>query len=200
MNRRLRLIYAVAEAVIPLMGLLFFNWGLYFILLFYFIDLLASEVFSYIKVQKIIQFQRINFPFKLKYGRLALNSFLVVSVILITHLAVYFIVPNIRFGEEFIAFLKYEEKGFPIPQGYILLPLVIIGNLQQYKMMFVKNNLYKRTSWKQLIFNRRKALFAALLGGVICIPIAYLVPIPESIYVFAIITVKFLIDWYWHID
>lgn len=200
MNHRLRLIHAVAEAIIPLMGLFFFDWGLYFILLFYFIDLLASEVFSYIKVNKIIQFQRINFPFKLKYGRLALNSLIVVAAILIAHFAVLFIVPNIHFTSEFIAFLKYEEKGFPIPQGYILLPLVIIGNLQQYKMMFVKNGLFQRTSWKQLILVRRKALLTALLGGMVCIPIAFFIPIPEYVYVFAIIIVKFLIDWYWSID
>src|SRR5690554_4812857 len=122
---RFKLINAIGEAIIPLMGLLFFDWGLYFILLFYFIDLIASEVFVYVKVKKIIQFQKINFPFSTRFGRLIVNSSLMFLVITLTHFAVKLIVPEIDFTQQIIAFLSYEEAGIPIPQGYILLPLVI---------------------------------------------------------------------------
>lgn len=191
---RLKLANAIAEALIPIMGLLFFDWGIYFILLFYFIDLVATEVFVYIKVNKIIQFQKINFAFSLRYGRLIFNSVLMLLVIVISQLAVYFIVPGINFTDQIIEFLSYEEAGLPIPQGYILLPLVILGNYQQYKAMFVKTGHYQMQSWKNLIFARRKALYIALAGGVLAIGIANLIDLPGFVYVLVIVGVKFWVD------
>jgi hypothetical protein len=191
---RLKLINAIGEAVIPLMGLLFFDWGIYFILLFYFIDLVATEVFVYIKVNKIIRFQRINFSFSIRYGRLIFNTFLMLMVIVIAHLAVYFIVPDIDFLLQINAFLSYEEAGIPIPQGYILLPLVILGNFQQYKTLFVKTGVFQRSSWKVLIFSRRKALYISLIGGIAAIIIAYFIHLPSFVYVLSIIAAKFYID------
>lgn len=193
---RLKLINAIGEAVIPLMGILFFGWGIYFILLFYFIDLVATEVFVYIKVNKIIQFQKIKFPFNTRYGRLLINTTLMLAVVVMAHLAVYFIVPDIDFLSQINEFLSYEEAGIPIPQGYILLPLVILGNYQQYKTLFVKSGHYQISSWKVLIFSRRKALYIALAGGILAIGIAYFINLPSFVYVIIIIAVKFYIDLY----
>ncbi|HZH86410.1 MAG TPA: hypothetical protein VFD77_03770 [Brumimicrobium sp.] len=192
--KRLKIINAIGEAAIPLMGLLFFDWGIYFILLFYFIDLVATEVFVYIKVNKIIQFQKINFPFSIRYGRLMYNSFLMLSLVVIAHIAVYIIVPDIDFLLQITEFLSYEEAGIPIPQGYILLPLVILGNFQQYKTLFIKTGEFRRSSWKVLIFSRRKALYIAMIGGVIAIPLAYFVSLPSYVYILTVIVIKFYID------
>lgn len=191
---RLSLVNAIAEAVIPIMGLLFFDWGIYFILLFYFIDLVATEVFVYIKVNNIIHFQKIDFPFSLRYGRLIFNSVLMLLVIIISQIAVYFIVPGIDFTNQIVEFLSYEEAGLPIPQGYILLPLVILGNYQQYKAMFVKTGVFKMRSWKDLIFSRRRALYIALLGSALAIVIANLIALPGYAYVLVIVGIKFWID------
>lgn len=193
---RLKLVNAISEAVIPILGLVFFDWGIYFILLFYFIDLVASEVFVYIKVNKIIQFQKIKFPFATRYGRLIINTALMVFVIIISQIAIYFIVPGIDFPKQIVAFLSYEEAGMPIPQGYILLPLVILGNFQQYKAMFVKTGVYQMQSWKNLIFSRRKALYIAIAGGVMAIGLANLIVLPGYVYVLLIVGVKFWIDLY----
>lgn len=191
---RLKLVNAISEAVIPILGLLFFDWGIYFILLFYFIDLIATEVFVYIKVNKIVQFQKINFPFSTRYGRLIFNSLLVLVVLITSHFAVFHIVPEINFPQQIIEFLSYEEAGIPIPQGYILLPLVILGNYQQYKAMFIKTGLYQKQSWKNLIFARRKALLIAIAGGVLAVGIANLVALPGFVYVLGIVGVKFWVD------
>ncbi|RYM35972.1 hypothetical protein ERX46_02960 [Brumimicrobium glaciale] len=193
---RLKLVNAISEAVIPILGLVFFEWGIYFILLFYFIDLIATEVFVYIKVNKIIQFQKINFPFSLRYGRLIFNSILMFLVIIISQIAVYFIVPGIDFPKQIVAFLSYEEAGLPIPQGYILLPLVILGNYQQYKAMFVKTGAYQIQSWKNLIFSRRKALYIAIAGGILAIGLANLIALPGFVYVLVIVGVKFWLDFF----
>ncbi len=191
---RLKLVNAISEAVIPILGLLFFDWGIYFILLFYIIDLVATEVFVYIKVNKIVQFQKINFPFSTRFGRLIANSALMLLVVAVSHIAVYFIVPGIDFPDQIVEFLSYEEAGIPIPQGYILLPLVILGNFQQYKAMFVKTGVYQMTSWKNLIFSRRKSLYIALAGGILAIALANLIAIPGFVYVLVIVAVKFWID------
>lgn len=192
--KRIHLFHAIGEAVIPLMGLLFFDWGLYFILLFYFIDLLTEEVFVYIKVNKIIEFQKINYPKKLKFGRLFLNTLFLFALMFLVHIAIYFIVPGINFYTQFVAFLNYEEAGIPIPQAYILLPLVVLGSYQQYKMTFIQTQKYKIASWKQLILNRRKALYLAIIGTILSILIAYFIALPEFIYVLAIVGVKFYVD------
>src|SRR5690554_1187378 len=193
---RLKLVNAIAEAVIPIMGLLFFDWGIYFILLFYFIDLVATEVFVYIKVAKIIDFQKIKFPFNTRYGRLLMNTFLMISLVFVSHLAVFLIVPEINFLHQVNEFLSYEEAGLPIAQGYILLPLVILGNYQQYNTLFVKTKQFQRISWKVLIFSRRKALYIALIGGVAAIIIGYFTNLPAFVYIAGVIVVKFYIDLY----
>ncbi|RFC54423.1 hypothetical protein [Brumimicrobium aurantiacum] len=192
--KQIKLINAISEAIIPLLGIFFFDWGLYFILLFYFIDLIATEVFIYLKVQKIVQFQKIKFPFSTRFGRLIINSVLALILIILSHLTVYFIVPNIDFASAFIEFLSYEEAGIPIPQGYILLPLVVLTNFQQYKTTFIQSGVYRVTSWKDLIFSRRKALYIAILGAVIAMLIASFIAMPESIYVMLIVAVKIWVD------
>lgn len=191
---RLKLINAISEAIIPILGLLFFDWGIYFILLFYFIDLIATEVFVYIKVNKIVQFQKINFPFSTRYARLIINTIIMILVIILSHFAVYHIVPGIDFPNQIVEFLSYEEAGLPIPQGYILLPLVILGNFQQYKTMFIKTGAFQMMSWKKLIFSRRKALYISIGGGLLAIILSVLFPIPGFIYVLGIVGVKFWID------
>lgn len=193
-TNRLNLFTAVGEAVIPLIGLLFLDWGIYFILLFYFIDLISAEVFSYIKVNKVVQFQQLKFPFSAKQGRLLFNTGLMLLILVLSHFAVYFISPNINFYSELIEFIQYEEAGIPIPQGYILIPLVVLGNFQQYKLTFIRSQAYKVVSWKELILSRRKYLYVAVFGCIIGILSGMLFSIPEYIYILLIVGVKFYID------
>lgn len=191
---RLKVVQAIGEAIIPLLGYFYFNWSLYFILLFYFIDLIATEVFTYIKVNKIIAFQRIGYSFQQRYGKLILNSILVIFLILLSHAFIYFQQEGIDFLKAFVAFLAYEEPGFPVPQGYILLPLVIFGNFQQYKNMFVKSNAYRVFSWKKLILSRRRALLIGLGGAVLGLIFVQIVVIPSLIYLLLMTVIKFYID------
>lgn len=191
---RLKAIQAIGEAVIPLLGFFYFDWSLYFILLFYFIDLIATEVFTYIKVNKIIVFQRIGYSFKQRYGKLLINTSLVILLLILSHLFIYFQQSGIDFWQAFIQFLAYEEPGFPVPQGYILLPLVIFGNYQQYNSMFVKSNAYRVFSWKKLILSRRRALFISLGGAILGLILLHFLVIPSLAYLLIITAVKFYVD------
>jgi hypothetical protein len=191
---RLKVIQAIGEAVIPLLGFFYFDWSLYFILLFYFIDLIATEVFTYIKVNKIITFQRIGYTFQQRYGKLIINTSLVLLLLILSHLFIYFQQSGINFWKAFAEFLAYEEPGFPVPQGYILLPLVIFGNYQQYNSMFVKSNAYRVFSWKKLILSRRRALFISLSGALLGLILVQLLVIPSLIYLLLITVIKFYVD------
>lgn len=191
---RLKIFQAVGEAVIPLLGYFYFDWSLYFILLFYFIDLVATEVFTYLKVNKIIKFQGINYSFQQRYGKMILNTVLVILLITVTHIFIFFHQEGIDFMQAVTNFLAYEEPGFPIPQGYILFPLVIFGNYQQYNTMFVKSNAYRVFSWKKLILSRRRALLIALGGAVISLILVQFFAITTLIYLLLITAIKFYVD------
>jgi len=192
---KLKLIQAIGEAIIPLLGFFYFEWNLYFILLFYFIDLVTTEVFLHLKINQILKFQSVkSYSKKWKVNTL-INSFSVVLIMIGTHFVVQLLYPGISFKQEFVDFIMYEEAGIPIPQGFILLPIVVFGNYQQYKTMFLRPRLYQRQSWSFLFYSRRRALIIALIGIVIAFTIASFVVIPNVFYLSAIVVIKFLIDY-----
>ena len=49
-------IQLVGDAIIPILGFFFWDWNLYFILLFYFLDMLTKEVLLHLKSNKINQY------------------------------------------------------------------------------------------------------------------------------------------------
>jgi ABC-type spermidine/putrescine transport system permease subunit I len=192
---KLKLIQAIGEAVIPLLGFFYFEWNLYFIILFYFIDLVTTEVFLHLKINQILKFQSVrSYPKKWKVNTLV-NTFLVLLVLIGTHFVIAVLYPGISFKQEFVDFVMYEEAGVPIPQGFILLPIVVFGNYQQYKTMFLRPKLYQKQSWSFLLYSRRSALLTTLIGIAIGFTIAYFVSIPIVIYLMMIVGVKFIIDY-----
>lgn len=195
MIRKQKLIQAIGEGVIPLLGFFFFDWGLYFILLFYFIDLISTEVFIHIKANKVVTFKSSNHTRK-PWLVLGLLSFVfMISTVLMTHMVMPFIDPNIQFYEELIAFLSYQEAGIPIAQGYILLPLVVFGNYQQYKLFFLMPAKYRVLSINEIFNSRIKALSLALIGAFIALALAYFTEVPEVVYLLTIVGVKFFVDF-----
>lgn len=192
---RLKLIQAIGEAVIPLLGFFYFEWNLYFIILFYFIDLLTTEVFLHLKVNRILKFQSVNsYSKKWKINTL-LNSLLIIFILGGTHVVVSFLYPGISFQQEFVDFVMYEEAGIPIPQGFILLPIVIFGNYQQYTTMFLRPRIYQRQSWSYLFFTRKRALGITSICIIIGFVITYFFQIPIVYYLLTVVGVKFLVDF-----
>lgn len=192
---RLKFIQAIGEAVIPLLGFFYFEWNLYFILLFYFIDLVTTEVFLHLKINQILKFQSVrSYPKKWKVNTL-INSLLVVVVLTGSHVIIALLYPDISFKQEFVDFVMYEEAGVPIPQGFILLPIVVFGNYQQYKTMFLRPRLYQRQSWSFLFYSRKRALLIALTGIIFAFTIASFVVIPIVVYLILIVVIKFVVDY-----
>ena len=165
--QRFKYTQVVLESLIPLLGFFFWDWGLYFILLFYFIDLLADHVMTHLKARKIIAFDRTQMKQWVRGGILSL-SVLLIGVVVI-HFAVFSIFPRIDFLNELFGFWTYKELG--IQQGFILLPLVFLMAYQQFKMDFLRLRKYETISasalWQQKIRAKVVILgFAALVFGV----------------------------------
>jgi hypothetical protein len=192
---KLKFIQAIGEAIIPLLGFFYLEWNLYFILLFYFIDLVTTEVFLHFKINRILKFQSVSsYSNKWKINTI-INSLVVILIMGGTHLVIQLLYPEISFKQQFVDFVMYEEAGVPIPQGFILLPIVVFGNYQQYKTMFLRPKLFQRQSWSFLFYSRRRALIITVAGIVVGFTIASIVVIPIVFYLMLIVVIKFVVDY-----
>lgn len=172
-----------SDAVIPLAGILFWNWSLYFILLFYILDMMASEVIIHFKSKKAIEYygkgQKTRLSFGIQSALLLLISYATI------HAAMYFVQPGISFKEEIYAFWTYEELG--IQQGYVLAPFVAFGAYYQYKITFLMSAKYRTIAHVDIWKSHIKALLAIIASAGIVIGLAQIIEIPELVYVLLIV-------------
>lgn len=108
------------DAALPLLGFLFWDWGFYFIVLFFVFDILIRSFFLMKRVKNLPS-MNINHRFALVGISM---TFLELSLL---HLLVFLTLTPIGFFEELWAFLSYEEMG--IAQGVVLIPLLIFNEL-----------------------------------------------------------------------
>lgn len=177
-------IQLIGDALLPILGLLLWDWGLYFILLFYILDLISGELIIHLKSKKIVEYQGKKLLGQWwKYG--IISTLLLGICIVLIHLAVGQVVPEIDFTKEAWAFWSYEEIG--IQQGYILVPLLLITAYQQYKIFFLMSAKYRTvelsTPWK-----RRFISYALMIAGAgITIGIASFLSVPQWIYILLVV-------------
>ena len=182
LNRKYVLLFS--EALIPVLGFFLWDWGLYFILLFYFIDILAQEVIMHLKSKKIIGAQNnANSSSWLKSG--ALSAFVVLAMISLIHVAMFYIDPSIDFMKQIEAFWTYKEMG--VQQGYLLLPLVGLMAYVQFRtdflMVKMEESVVLETIWKKHL----KALLTIIGCVGITIGLSQIVVLPEVVYVLCIV-------------
>lgn len=179
-------IQLVGDALIPLAGALFFGWGLYFILIYYFLDLIAQEVIIQLKSKKIIEFSGNQHNLRGYYTVLSLLLlFLGMGLI---HLAVYFIHPSIEFQKEWIEFISYEEMG--IPQGILLIPLIAFAAYQQYRMTFLMPAKFRLMRLEELWKPHHHSQLLMLAAAGIAIGLAQIVALPDLVYVLSIVALR----------
>lgn len=119
--KRIEIIGALfGDAALPLLGFLFWEWGFYFIVLFFVFDILIRSFFLMKRVKNLPS-MNINHRFAL-FG----ISMTLLELCLL-HLLVFLTLTPIGFFKEFWAFLSYEELG--IAQGVVLIPLLIFNEL-----------------------------------------------------------------------
>lgn len=187
-------IQLIGDAVIPLAGALFFDWSLYFILIFYCLDLLANEVILHLKSKKTIEFRGLNKNKWLKLGLVSGVLFLV-SLSLI-HFGVYFIQSGIDFKKELVEFMAYEEMG--IAQGYILVPLIAFSAYQMYRMTFLMPARFRTTSIDEIWRPHLISLLIIIGFSGLVIGLSQFIVFPELVYVLSIVAVSSAYQ-YWQI-
>jgi hypothetical protein len=162
---------ALGELIIPLMGYYLWNWDLHFILLFYYLDVVASFFLSIAKVRAVSLYRERKWmvqthltTFLTWYGLILLGlSFLEIAI-----LAVY---PDINLVDSLFEFLTYEEWG--IPQGVVLLPLIFLLNWQHYKLVFLRTGEYAIFPTDLLKRIQTSTFGAFTLGGLLVLILAF---------------------------
>lgn len=174
-------IQLVGDLIISLLGYFYWDWNIYFIVLFILLDVVAREILLEFKVRKIRLFTRqkgSNLP-------LIIDALIVCSLIFTAHFALKIAQPQLVLGEEFIRFLTYEDMG--LPQGVLLIPLVGLMVYTEYKFQFLRFELFKRQQENTLRSLHRLDLVAAIIFSVFYIIIGLTWQIEESILVFSLL-------------
>lgn len=175
MNRIERISSLLGDVALPLFGYFFWNWNLYFILLFFMLDQISRVIFlpQRLKLTETIKSEKNKIFFR--------QLSLLIIELLVIHSAVFLHQKDINFTKEFVSFLSYEDMG--IAQGIILVPLIVasewirIKNELKMGIVGAKQlqimNLNKRNSFLRIGF------FAILVG------VQSFIPLPEVALVFS---------------
>lgn len=181
----MRYIQLALEASIPLLGFFLWDWSLYFILLFYFIDLFAAELIMHFKSYKIAQFRNTQQSTKEWVARSVFSLVVLVIAGTLIHFAMLFIQDGIVFWDEIVAFWNYEEMG--LKQGYVFVPLVLLLSYQQYKMEFLLPARHRSFQMKDVWKKHTKALVVIAGFAGVCLGISLVYVLPEIVFVFGIV-------------
>ena len=180
-----------AEIAIPLLGYFFWKWDFYFILLFFLLDFTVFIAFSFVKNRKIVSYRETTYFLPIK-------QILTTGLIFFFTLMLIFIslsqMSPFDFESQTWEFISYKEMG--IPQGILLIPLLIYGGYAQYKMQFLMNGKFSKISktenFKTHFFFLWMAFFAALLFFIA----SSLFVFPEIIYIVSLLFGIAVFKWF----
>jgi len=136
-----------ADLLIPILGFLWWNWSIYFILLFLLLDLAVSEVLVHLKTKKIKSYsEKVVLKQWVKFGVYSFLLFIMSTVAI--HIGMKQIHFDINFTDEIYNFLSYKEMG--VAQGIVLIPLVVFMGYSQYKTEFLIPQVFRGISFEKL--------------------------------------------------
>ena len=164
----------LGDVALPLIGFLFWDWGFYFISLYFLFDLLFRTLFikrrlkpiDELKNRRAIIFKAFLFTF--------------LEVILI-HCIVVGAFPHTNIGDSFIYFLTYEEMG--IAQGVVLLPLLLLNEVMKIRNENKMGIPYSIRA--QVLSNNQDLQRYRILMWVLIYLLVLFFPIPEIFLIMA---------------
>ena len=119
MKSQEKIVSLLGDIAFPLIGFFFWNWGFYFIALYFIIDQLAKQAFL------IVRLKNISLQFTEKAILLSKSMALFFFEVLIIILINYQMTVEFNPINGIINFLSYEDMG--IQQGVVLIPLLIFA-------------------------------------------------------------------------
>lgn len=176
------LFQTLVEGLIPILGYFYWEWDASFILLFYLIDWLLFWALSLLKARKRIQFSGLNSEKQLATKQLSIAFLFILS----TSLALFYILPNIHaifsWKERIWAFLTYSELG--IPQGLLLIPLMILSGYLAYKQQFLLPQLAKKVGVSYFTKEPFKQGMILTIIFALVLWVSYFYQFPEEVLIF----------------
>jgi hypothetical protein len=189
-------IQVLGDGIIPLLGFFFWDWNLYFILLFYFIDMFTKEVLLHLKAKKIVAHQietesptvQNEKKVWMKWGIISL--ILLISSIFLIQISMPLIQDQFNAKNEIIRFWSYKEMG--IEQGYIFVPLIVFMGYTQFKIEFLAPAVFTRMNNSQLWQPHLKAMLILVAFTALTFGLVHFIKIPEVIFVISIVLISSL--------
>ena len=143
MKSQEKIVILLGDIAFPLIGFFFWNWGFYFIALYFIIDQLAKQAFL------IVRLKNISLQFTEKAILLSKSMALFFFEVLIIILINYQMTVEFNPINGIIKFLSYEDMG--IQQGVVLIPLLIFA---EWMKMKTEQKLKQSDELKQQNINR----------------------------------------------
>lgn len=181
MKARLKIIQISAEALLPLLGFYLWSWSLYFILLFYVLDMFMDVIFMHVKAVKIYRYTNEIKDRRSWFKSGIMAGALWILIVFMIHVFIRQVHPDMNFLKEIKNFWKYKDMG--IEQGYILLPLLLFASYQKYKMEFIMPARYRTFKMMVIWRDYHKILLIILAFTGIGAGISALIIFPEWAYV-----------------
>jgi hypothetical protein len=127
-----------------------------------------------------------------KRNQLLKASFLLLTEVIVIHSVIYFQSPSIEFGEEFGRFFHYKDMG--IEQGYLLLPIVLLGEWMRINNELKMNIVGQKQ--KALLAKSLKNAFVRIAFFALILGVLSFVLLPESFIIFPFLAVvTLLVFW-----
>ena len=174
MRHQEKIAVLIGDVALPLIGFFFWDWGFYFIALYFLIDQFAKQVFllpRLVSAQVILPLKAIIFT-----KSLLLFLFQILMILLIN----YQLNPHFNLFQESINFIMYKDMG--IQQGFILVPLLFTAEWLKLK---TDNKVIKSTDIKRFKINhvlKQAQILLSIL--VLLLGIINFTLIPEFLVVF----------------
>lgn len=182
MPRRILIIQTLIEAILPTLGYFYWHWDTSFVLLWFALDWLVSYVLTILKTNKRYQYSRQVPEKQMARKRLLLGA----GAIILTFSATWFTLPRLEsdfsWPERLISFLTYADMG--IPQGVILLPLIILNAYTLYNRQFVQFRLYERITMNKLTLALFRESIILPICGIVALVISLIQVYPPEVLLF----------------
>lgn len=180
-QKRLVIIQTLLEALIPIIGYFYWEWGLTFILLFYALDWILAMVLYFFKCRKRIDFSQDSTEMKEFKGIFVLSLGLHGLAFILFGMAVLNWNRALRLGELIYNFLAYTEGG--IPQGVFLIPLMVFAGYTQYKQQFLFAARFRNMNIRQLLNPLYIQGYVLLSVAGIFFACTFLITLPELLLI-----------------
>lgn len=192
MNTNQKVIQLIGDLAIPVLGFYFWNWNIYFILLFFCLDMVGGEIALLLKARKIKEVQGID---QAKYGKtFTFISLLVLALnIFFIHIGMFLYEENFQLWDEIHAFLSYTEMG--IQQGYVLIPLIAMMAYTHYKVEFLLPRKFLTIRLKELYKRNLQLKFAVLLFTSLMIVVASALQPSQQVLLWVILLPVSFVNW-----